>query len=726
MATKLSKTRYKIILIFLTFIFLSALIFSGIKVEKYNKIIKSNRFEIGDTCTYNSINDIIWAFTKYRSDEFIKSKDFTDEIKSAKENDKLNNENITKSIKEDTKRKKEMINQDNNLSKEQLAEENKKIDEEEKQEIDQANNQFIKTDEQYKQQFLQNELSNKYYFDKSIKDIKNFQYLIVDNKNREFETNSSYDNSAIEGKFFTHSKYAVKLYSENKISIISKEYRNGKSVDSTGNDLQEIKERLKNKDVTLYVWVPNALWGNTHNNKLHNDYLIVAIISGILFSLTAYFLYIKRNKLEKNYRVYNKIPIGLFLIGFFILCYFYVLKSGIYYIDKNFWEYNIAFLNPYIFIGGAGVVGTILFTYIEFVCSKSLEEIGGRLVLVKFIKEVKSLVQVRNIVFKLIFIFVLIILQTIFASICYFIFRNRWILVPVILIIFDVILFLVLFKKLVYFNTILEETEKITNGDLSLVLKEEGKGNLSKLAHNINNMKVGLKNSLEKEMRSERMKSELITNVSHDLKTPLTSIINYVDLLKKETLTPAKANDYVEILDRKSNRLKILVEDLFEASKATSGDMELNMENIEITELIKQTLAEFEEKIAASTLDFKVDLGEEKVYALGDGKRTYRVFENLVQNVLKYSMKHSRVYIDLIEDEETTQLIIKNMSSYEMNFNTDEISERFKRGDIARNTEGSGLGLAIGKSIMELQGGELKIEIDGDLFKVRVIFNKMI
>ncbi len=724
MFIKWNKTRYKIILIFLMFIFFSTLIFSGIQVEKYNRIIERNKFQVGSPYDDSNIYDTIEKFTKYRSDEFIKSKDFTDEIKLTKENNKHINEDNIKSIKEDIKRRKEYLNQNNNLGKEQLAEEIKTLDEEQKQRIEESNNQYNKTDEEYKQQLVQMDLNSKAIFESRIKNIKKFRYFILDNKNFDFETNSSYDRSDIMEKFFTHSKYAVRMYAENKASVTSKEYMNGKSVDSTSNKLQESKEWIKNKDLTLYLWVPNALWENTHSNKLRNDYLIVVIISAILFFLTSIFLYIKRNAIEKNYRVYNKIPIGLFLIGFSPLCYLYVLKSGIYYMGDVFWDYNIAYLNPSIFIGGAGVIGTILFTYVGFVRSKALKEIGEKSVLVKFIKEAKSLVQVRNILFKLTLILVLIILQTIFAFKRYFIFINRGTLLPLAFIIFDVALFLVLFKKLEYFNTILAETEKITSGDLSLVLKEEGKGNLSKLAHNINNMKVGLKNSLEKEMRSERMKSELITNVSHDLKTPLTSIINYVDLLKKESLTPAKANDYVEILDRKSQRLKNLVEDLFEASKATSGAMDLNLENIEITELIKQTLAEFEEKIASSTLDFKVDLGKEKMYVMGDGKRTHRVFENLVQNVLKYSMKDSRVYVDLIEDEETTQLIIKNMSCYEMNFNADEISERFKRGDISRSTEGSGLGLAIAKSIMELQGGELKIEIDGDLFKARAIFTK--
>lgn len=725
MFTKWINNKNKVILIFLTFIFLSTSIFSVIQVQKYNKIIDNTKFELGRSYVDFDIQNIIIKFTKYRNDEFIKNMDFSNEIKSAKENDKNQNEESIQNIKEDIKtKKKELTDESSNFSKEKLAEEIKKLDEEEKQRIEEINTQFKKTDGDYKKEFIQMELDKKESIQERIKNIDNFKYLIVDNKNGEFETNSSYSRSDIEGKFINSSKYALKLSSENKTYVTSKEYVDGKSVDLTNNKLQNIKEWIKGKDVTLYLWVPNELWKNNDMNKLHNYYFNAAIISVALFSITLILLFIIKNKVQGNYNIYDKIPIDLALAGFLVLSILYVLKSGAFYIGGMFWGYNAKYLNPYIFISGAGVIGSILVTYVEFISKQSLKEAGEKSVLVKFIKEVKSLLEVKNILFKLSLVLILIILEIIFASNSYFMLKRKWIIIPIVLTILDLALFFMMFKKLIYFNVIIEGTKKITSGDLSLVLDEKGNGNLSELAHNINNMKVGLKNSLEKEMRSERLKSELITNVSHDLKTPLTSIINYVDLLKKEKLTPDKANDYVEILDRKSKRLKNLVEDLFEASKAASGAMDLNIEKIEITELIKQTLAEFEDKILSSALNFKVNLGKEKVYVMGDGRRTYRVFENLVQNALKYSMKHSRVYVDLIEDEKTIQFVIKNMSCYEMNFNADEIAERFTRGDVSRNTEGSGLGLAIAKSIMELQSGALKIEIDGDLFKVRVIFKK--
>ena len=234
-------------------------------------------------------------------------------------------------------------------------------------------------------------------------------------------------------------------------------------------------------------------------------------------------------------------------------------------------------------------------------------------------------------------------------------------------------------------------------------------------------MKVGFKKSLENEIKSERLKSELITSVSHDLKTPLTSIINYVDLLKKEGLSKEELQGYIDVLDRKSQRLKMLIDDLFEASKMASGAVELNIEKVDVTSLLQQSLAELDEKINNSSLTFKLKMPSEKIYANLDGKKTWRVFENLINNILKYALPKTRVYIELIEQDSKIIITMKNISSYEMDFDNEEIFERFIRGDKSRNTEGSGLGLSIAKSILELQGGTLSVEIDGDLFKAKVI-----
>lgn len=268
-----------------------------------------------------------------------------------------------------------------------------------------------------------------------------------------------------------------------------------------------------------------------------------------------------------------------------------------------------------------------------------------------------------------------------------------------------------------------EGSKQLVQGEFDVVV-DENIGILSPVATNLNNIKNGFKLAIDKEITSEKMKTELISNVSHDLKTPLTSIITYVDLLKSENLTEENRKEYIDILDRKSKRLKGLIEDLFEASKASSGNVELQLEKLDVVALFKQTLGELEEKINNSTLQMKIAAPENKILCNLDGRRTYRIFENIMTNILKYSMENTRVYITIVEDEQEVSFTFKNISSYEMNFSPEEITERFTRGDRARNTEGSGLGLAIAKSLIALQRGTLNIEVDGDLFKLKVTFPK--
>ena len=281
-----------------------------------------------------------------------------------------------------------------------------------------------------------------------------------------------------------------------------------------------------------------------------------------------------------------------------------------------------------------------------------------------------------------------------------------------------------LIKKLAYLSYIMEGTERIKGGDIHYKLDIIGDDNFSNLAENINNIGEGLDKAIYNQLKSERLKSELITNVSHDLKTPLTSIINYIELIKKEEdIKPEHIKDYVNVLDSKSKRLKVLIEDLFEASKASSGNLELNMEKIDITQLLRQAIGEMEEKLSKANLDLKLRVPEEKTYIMGDGKKLYRVLENLLSNISKYSLNNTRVYIDIIEEDDKVKLTMKNISSYELNFDPEEIMERFKRADESRNTEGSGLGLAIARDLVNAQGGRFEIDIDGDLFKSVVEFN---
>lgn len=271
-----------------------------------------------------------------------------------------------------------------------------------------------------------------------------------------------------------------------------------------------------------------------------------------------------------------------------------------------------------------------------------------------------------------------------------------------------------------YFNQILSSTSEMTKGNFGKDIEVLDQSPLSELALNINTIKQGAKSSVLEQQKSERLKTELITNVSHDLRTPLTSIITYSDLLKSSNVSDDERNSYVEIINRKSKRLKVLIEDLFEASKMASGNIDLTKEKIDLVQLLEQALAEHEENIQASSLQFRIKKPDESLYVNVDGQKIWRVFDNLIGNILKYSLDNTRVFITLEENQNQAQVTFKNISKYELGSDADDFFERFKRGDSSRHTEGSGLGLSIAKSIIDLHDGHMNIEVDGDLFKIIV------
>ena len=279
------------------------------------------------------------------------------------------------------------------------------------------------------------------------------------------------------------------------------------------------------------------------------------------------------------------------------------------------------------------------------------------------------------------------------------------------------------FKKVQSFGAIQEGVDKIKAGDLHHRIEVAGKGEFSKLASNINSISEGLEKAVEGELKSERLKTELITNVSHDIRTPLTSIITYVDLLKNER-DPEKIDEYVGILDQKSQRLKVLTDDLFDAAKASSGSMPVHLEEIDIESLLTQGLGEVNDKIQASELEFKIRQPEDKIFIKADGKLLWRSIENLLSNIFNYAMQGSRVYIDIEDIGNEVLITFKNISAFELNITADELMERFTRGDESRTSQGSGLGLSIAKSLIELQKGRFTIQIDGDLFKAMIYMPK--
>lgn len=261
-----------------------------------------------------------------------------------------------------------------------------------------------------------------------------------------------------------------------------------------------------------------------------------------------------------------------------------------------------------------------------------------------------------------------------------------------------------------------KKIEKIDENDLSGILKE--------MAIYINDISDGFSNAIEQSLKSERLKTELITNVSHDIKTPLTSIINYVNILKKEDINDEKIKEYIDILDKKSQRLKKLTEDLVEASKFSSGNVKLNIEDINLMELINQTAGEFKDRFEEKGLILETKFPEQKIIIKADNRYMYRIMDNLFGNITKYALENSRVYIDLVENRQKVIIEIKNISKEKLNISANELIQRFVRGDKSRYTEGSGLGLSIAESLTKLQNGKFEIIIDGDLFKVQIEFHQ--
>ena len=317
---------------------------------------------------------------------------------------------------------------------------------------------------------------------------------------------------------------------------------------------------------------------------------------------------------------------------------------------------------------------------------------------------------------------IVIINYIILAIVCFF-----WYYGTLALIVYSVILFLFLRKYVKdiqeKYKLLLESTNQLAEGHLDAPI-EGDLGVFNPIQDELKKIQKGFKKAVDEEVKNERMKTELVTNVSHDLRTPLTAIITYTDLLKHEN-DEEKRKEYIDVLERKSLRLKVLIEDLFEISKAASKSVTMHFMKVDIVDLIKQVGLENDNKIKEANLEFRWKLPEHKLIMWLDSQKTYRILENLIVNITKYAMPHTRVYIEMSERENDVHISMKNVSASELTFDTEEITDRFVRGDVSRNTEGSGLGLAIAKSFVELQRGTLKISTEADLFKADITFPKL-
>ncbi len=302
--------------------------------------------------------------------------------------------------------------------------------------------------------------------------------------------------------------------------------------------------------------------------------------------------------------------------------------------------------------------------------------------------------------------------------------RGSFKAIPVLFgLLFNFAVLAVILAFILHMNSLKKAGEKLADGDYGFQIDTNNMWwDLKSHGENLNHIGQGMSKAVDARMKSERFKTELITNVSHDFKTPLTSIVNYVDLLKKEDIQDAKILEYIEVLDRQTSRLKKLTEDLVEASKASTGNVAVALERTDLAELLQQSVGEYAERFAANQIEAVVR-SEEPVLVMADGRLLWRVLDNLLGNICKYSLPGTRVYADVRKTAGKVTITMKNTSRYPLNITSDELMERFVRGDISRSTEGSGLGLSIAKSLTELQKGQFELSIDGDLFKAMISFD---
>ena len=343
---------------------------------------------------------------------------------------------------------------------------------------------------------------------------------------------------------------------------------------------------------------------------------------------------------------------------------------------------------------------------------KGLKAIGRGIVLV--VKNIKILYKVIiALVIMMTFWFFVIAVDSIYFNALLFL-ATLFVVVP-----------FIIFVTL-QINKLTNGAKKLAEGDFDYVINTKGMlPEIKKNAENLNNIAAGQKIAVEEKLKSERMKTELITNVSHDIKTPLTSIINYADLISKEENNTEKTKEYSEVLVRQSKRLKTLLEDLVEASKASTGNLEVDLQPCDAQVFISQCAGEYEEKFGQYDLKLITSAPEEPIRIMADGRRMQRIFDNLLNNICKYSLPGTRVYVDLRDNGKEAVFTFKNTSKEQLNMTEEELMERFTRGDSSRNTEGSGLGLSIAGNLAELQKGKLRLTTDGDLFKATLSFPKI-
>lgn len=526
----------------------------------------------------------------------------------------------------------------------------------------------------------------------------------------------------------------------------------------TGNSMERIKEDVRRVygnrsgiQITYYDYtieygmnpVASKMDAYYMANKVYNfsvvyryELIVATFASALLCVVSLVFLLCaaghKKNEEGIKLNWQDAIPFDLYLVIFagVVACVIVIAAEISYYINIS--QSTFLFL-PIITVIGFLLLGALLTTFVTRCKAKTLFRNTVCAYIIRFcIKVVKKvwnalMCVIRNIPYIwiplcliIIFVVVNILLATValngygdeFASLL-------WILLQCIAIAVTVYSSLCMNRVMRGAKKLAEgqQRTRVATGKMVLHYKD--------LAENLNRLGEGMERAVAEQVKSERMKTELITNVSHDIKTPITSLINYVDLLKKEEIENETAKEYIEVLERQAARLKKLTEDLVEASKASTGNIAVNITPTDVVELLHQSIAEYADRLEASRLIPMVNAPADKVVIPADGRLLWRIYDNLLSNICKYSMPDTRVYFDVALSEVQVQITVKNISREVLNISANELKERFVRGDSARHTEGSGLGLSIAESLTQLQGGSFHLFLDGDLFKAVLVFSRL-
>jgi len=576
----------------------------------------------------------------------------------------------------------------------------------------------------------------------SIEDIKNVIETSADNStnNNASIKKANILNGEIQSDSDILKKYGTKYLSNFMITYYTTDTEKTDTILSDGRYIEYVTPTAK--DFEVYTSYTEELSQNEERQLAskfldaiepisQNAYIILPISSAVTILLIIYLLItIGHKNDEKTIELndFDKIPLEIILVvAVFLVILPFIILSQYDRINNAILSLGItAYIDVYI------VSAVVLHTMIKRIKSKTFLKssiIGQVLIfLVKIFKKLLSkLKKVWNtitysasvtskvIIGTGIITFIWLVIISMFSD-------NK--MLPLIIVALVCFIVYKIIKILKEYSQIENKLKDVYNGNNQTELKEDDFSMVFKSSVKyLNNISNGLENAVQERMKSEKMKAELITNVSHDIKTPLTSIINYVDLLKKEDIANEKANEYINILDNKSQRLKKLTEDLIEASKVSTGNVSLNLEKINIVELIKQAIGEFEDKFQNKNLQIIVNCQENEININADSRYMYRVVENLFSNIYKYALENSRVYIDIsIVDNTNVVIEMKNISKDKLNISADELMQRFVRGDRSRNTEGSGLGISIAQNLTELQNGTFELKLDGDLFKVKLTF----